>query len=452
MKEVRFRLNGIGYEAALKSLPGAVPVLHQGRRDSTPPGTRSCSSSSLDEGYVEPGRNRPTAATAGLLRDQGEQGPEVPSASQVDYQRGKKQKTKTGEGTAAAPETTPEGTEGAGGAGTPDEEARRRQQANDTLAGAAASREAIDSAISLRQDIRLGVPDGNYVGGQQPAFMGMDDDQFRAWLGEQPTNLTEFGRFLQTNSPIWSLEGPGGIGGWGLKYARHQSLVGRAVPNPYSRASSGALPPNPFTFSGEGYEDDAWHAHARPAQISAKLRELDRSTNLLTTRKQLSELTDNDRRTEIERLVSLRQLKASGHSVAELMTANRSYSPDAPSPSQLESIFESDESMAKHLDKIHQSRYLKSMESVANVPPPAQPGRGGPTTPTRSTGPTTPPAAPPTPAPGPTGPTTPPTGPTSVPVVNPPRRTGRTGSCHQRADPGWTDRSDRRTASGQRCR
>jgi hypothetical protein len=421
MKEVRFRLNGIGYEAALKSLQEQFPYYIK-KVETKPQRDEELLEFTLDDGYVEPGRNRPTAANAGYYGTKENKGQKFLSASQVDYQRGKKQKTKTGEGTAAAPETTPEGTEGAGGAGTPDEEARRRQQRNDTLAREGSIREAVEHAVRLRADIRLGVPDRNYVGGQQPGFMSMDDDRFRVWMKEDSANIDKFNRFLEDNAGVWSQNGAGGIGGFADKYERYKNAAGQATSNPYHRDKATNFPAVPYSFTGEGEGEDerAYHAKARPAEISAALRKLDRSTNLLTSRKQLSELTDDEMRTEIGRLDSLRRLKTQGQSTDELLTTNRDFSPDAPSPRQLESIFESDESMAKHLDKIHQSRYLRSMEKLANVPPPAQPGRGGPTTPTPGTGPTTPPAAPPTPAPGPTGPTTPPTGPTSVPVVNPP--------------------------------
>ena len=422
MKEVRFRLNGIGYEAALKSLQEQFPYYIK-KVDTKPTRDEELLEFTLDEGYVEPGRNRPTKVNAGYYgmkeNEADQQG--FLSASQMNYQRGKN--TKKGAVPAAAAAAGFANEPAGGGAGTGGEEARRRQQLQDVLAHEGAATEVVEHAVTLRQDIRMGTGD-NYVGGRRPTYMDMDDDRFRVWLNEEPGNLDRFNNFLRDNAEVWSREGEGGIGGFALKYQRYRDALGRSQPNPYSRDRAETLPPNPYTFSGPGFEGNAYHAGARPAEITAELRELDRSTNLLTTRKQLSELNDAEMRTEIQRLGSLRRAKESGHSFNDLMAVNRQYSPDAPSPTALESIFASDESMAKHLDKIHQARYLKSMQRLANTGPAAQPARGlGPTTPPATTGPTTPPRrgpATPTPAPGPTGPATGPTGTPSTPVVNAP--------------------------------
>jgi len=92
-KEFKFRLNGPGYEAALKSLEEQFPYYI--KTDSKPQHDLESFSGNVDLGYVEPGRNRPTAASAGLFTAKnkaqfaGVQGKF--SAAEADYQgyRGK---------------------------------------------------------------------------------------------------------------------------------------------------------------------------------------------------------------------------------------------------------------------------------------------------------------------------------------------------------------------------
>jgi hypothetical protein len=93
LKEFKFRLNGPGYEAALKSLEEQFPYYI--KTDSKPQHDLESFSGNVDLGYVEPGRNRPTAASAGLFTAKnkaqfaGVQGKF--SAAEADYQgyRGK---------------------------------------------------------------------------------------------------------------------------------------------------------------------------------------------------------------------------------------------------------------------------------------------------------------------------------------------------------------------------
>lgn len=90
-KEYKYRLNGEGYKAALIALQeqfpyyikdaNAVPRRHMDRMET-----------SLDRGYVEPGRNRPTYAAAGLFGN-AKRNPTMVggkfSASEADYQGGR---------------------------------------------------------------------------------------------------------------------------------------------------------------------------------------------------------------------------------------------------------------------------------------------------------------------------------------------------------------------------
>lgn len=92
-KEFKFRLNGIGYEAALDSLHEQFPYYINVK--SYPRLDEAERAFSLDRGYVEPGRNRPTYATAGLFGAAAQQRSPFShvngkfSAAEADYQRGR---------------------------------------------------------------------------------------------------------------------------------------------------------------------------------------------------------------------------------------------------------------------------------------------------------------------------------------------------------------------------
>jgi hypothetical protein len=117
-KEYKFRLNGLGYAAALESLreqfPYYITVNSQPRKDPTNVETER------DKGYVEPGNNRPTEAAAGLFgakhRAAYKTGTKF-SASEADYQRGRltplePEPTKPNEG-ATAGDAKPKGVQAA---------------------------------------------------------------------------------------------------------------------------------------------------------------------------------------------------------------------------------------------------------------------------------------------------------------------------------------------------
>jgi hypothetical protein len=66
-KETKFRLNSAGYKAALDGLQEQFPYYISKPRWTPPKDEEARLNTSIDRGYVEPGRNRPTAAAAGLF-------------------------------------------------------------------------------------------------------------------------------------------------------------------------------------------------------------------------------------------------------------------------------------------------------------------------------------------------------------------------------------------------
>ncbi len=89
-KETKFRLNSAGYKAALDALQEQFPYYISKPRWTPPRDAEKKIDTALDRGYVEPGRNRPTSAKAGLYGTVKGQSGKF-SAAQADYQgaRGK---------------------------------------------------------------------------------------------------------------------------------------------------------------------------------------------------------------------------------------------------------------------------------------------------------------------------------------------------------------------------
>ena len=377
MKEVRFRLNGLGYEAALKSLQEQFPYYIKDVK-TRPTRDEELLEFGLDEGYVEPGRNRPTRANAGYYgtKENAADQTGFMSASQADYQRGKR-----GKGGFKQAEQAEAGTPQNAANKVVDPKDKARQTINDRLAREGAVTKATDAAVKIRQNIKMGVGDDNFVGGKKPPFIDMDDDRFREWLNDKPENEKAFNQFLEDNAELWSKEGEGGIGGFPHAYEQYKQTRGRIHPNPYSKDKAGVLPSIPYTFDHK--TENAYHAGARPHEIEKELSDLNRKTTLLTSRKNLSELTDAEMRTEIDRFMSLKRgIQQDGLSVDDVLAAHRGMTPDAPDAGRLKPIFKDEASMDEHLEKIHQARYLNDMKKSSARPPTPRPAANkGPTKP-----------------------------------------------------------------------
>lgn len=82
-KAMRFQLDGVGYEAAQNALTEQFPYYIKARAEVRT--TKDTINPMVDRGYVEPGRNRPTEARAGLFGTSVNPGRKF-SASHADYQ------------------------------------------------------------------------------------------------------------------------------------------------------------------------------------------------------------------------------------------------------------------------------------------------------------------------------------------------------------------------------
>ena len=341
---------------------------------------------------MEPGRNRPTRVNAGYFgtKENPENQTGFISASRTNYQQGKKQKAGTEplrrgfsqETTPAEPAETTDALTGSTTTENVSEEQQRKQRIQDRLAKEGARSEATQRAVKIRQDIKMGVGDDNFVGGgEKPEFMSMDDNRFEEWLNEKPEHEEAFHKFLETNADRWSRlpdEGEGGIGGFKDRWEKYSQARLKLKPNPYSRDKAGHLPSVPYTFERE--KGPAYHAGARPHEITGELNKLNKDMYMATTRKRVGDMNDAEMKAEITRVGTLwDMINVDGATVEEALAANRSKNVEAVDDSRLKSVFEDADSVAAHLEKIHQARYLQSMEKVAHKPPTPRPaaGKGG---------------------------------------------------------------------------
>ena len=370
MKEVRFRLNGLGYEAALNSLQEQFPYYIKDTNIS-PTRDKETPEFEMDLGYVEPGRNRPTMARAGLHGTKENPGEKF-SASQADYQRGKtgKEAWKAGAPAAAASATVP-GTE------TPPltdrERTAQQARARRDIAGQERTRvEAADNAVMIRAAVMRGTSDViNEAGGQMPTYMTMEEPRFREWLNADPANEKEFHDHIERNKDKWKQTGVGGIPSFGRDYEKYSQARGKLFRTEFTRALGRTFPSTPYSFKDvpplEGESKEVYHSRARQTDVTHAINNLSIKTPLFTTSKTLRDATDAEISKEVERVATLRAMRNLDPkpSIEDVLKENRDMSPDASASNRLGGALTSDKTMDDHLERLHRVRYLREMEAEA---------------------------------------------------------------------------------------
>jgi hypothetical protein len=384
MKEVRFRLNGIGYEAGLKSLQEQFPYYIKSVK-TRPTRDEELLEFELDEGYVEPGRNRPTGARAGLFGTK-ENPSEKISASKVGYQRGR---ARTGalQPAAAAAAATPAGagftTGTEGEPSTPDARRREQQAREDAYAMQAKARGAKKAAVELRKVAKEGEPD--FKGEDPPLWWSMDDKQFKDYM-DDPENAGNFHTFMARHKTSWS--GAGGVPGFGDAFNSYEVARGATQQVKYQRTNAEHFPAVAYSFAELEPDNPAYHAGAREALITHEQTKLDReelSVNF-TSKKPMSALSDSELEDEIDMTVDLRrQAKGKRTGVEDILTIHARNYPDAPDVERMKKVLVSDKALDKHLENIHRMRYLNEMKKLAKNKRPDIPARNVPSG-ERSTG------------------------------------------------------------------
>ena len=372
MKEVRFRLNGIGYEAALNSLQEQFPY-YITDVNTNPTRDKETPEFEMDLGYVEPGRNRPTKARAGLHGTEDNKGEKF-SASQVDYQRGKtgKEAWKAGAPAAAAAAARPGET-----APTTDAErtAQQARERRDIAHNERVRSEAEDNAVMIRAAIMRGTTDVVEGGGAMPPFMRMEEPRFREWLSASPANEKEFNDHVESNKDRWSQTGAGGIPSFGRDYEKYSQARGKLFRTEFTRSLGSQFPSTPYSFRTvaplEGESKEVYHGGARLTDVQHAINELSNKTPLFTTSKPLRDLSDAEMGAEVKRIKTLREMRNTTppSSIEDVLKENLDLTAptgEAPSGSgRLGGALTSNKTLDDHLERIHRVRYLREMEKEA---------------------------------------------------------------------------------------
>jgi hypothetical protein len=259
-KETTFRLNSEGYKAAMEALAEQFPYYVKVRY--TPPkDVEGRIATEHDKGYVEPGRNRPTAATAGLYGTvKGKSGKF--SAAQADYQgvravaRGGSANVGTGHLEARTDETGNE----IPGSGSKDDVHRKRAKENAKFE----QDESVVKTAKELQELAKGPTGLNEVSLQEKdikAAVEMTEEDLK-----DPRNMERFASWANayvklTNFPDNDLK------------RRWESAIGSRDRKPFIKGSTN-YPKYPPTFEGE----DAYEPGAEPREVAKEIHKVNRES------------------------------------------------------------------------------------------------------------------------------------------------------------------------------
>lgn len=296
-KEYKFRLNGLGYEAAMQALQEQFPYYIKTRAYPTRAGELS---TEHDKGYVEPGRNRPTEAKAGLygtairIGDRWGNGSKTGnkfSASRADYQgfRGGKPEAVGG----SDGEVRVEDADGKDK--SPVDRAReiRARSASRTVEAEkkkAAQPMALKLARFARQPVNADVAEA------LPGITDINDEgDAELWLND-PDNSRKLYDLIDSSKDQINFRNA-----IGQKLINdYLKAAGKAGRRPFSPERALIAGPNPSTFPEEG---KAYQPGATPAEITEELSKLDR-VKPLTSDLLLSDMSDEDLQDEIKMLAN----------------------------------------------------------------------------------------------------------------------------------------------------
>lgn len=189
-KGFMFQLDGRGYEDALNALAEQFPYYISSSSKITEEKS-DLINIERDKGYVEPGKNRPTAARAGLYGTGGKGNDGKYSASMANYQRD----TRPYKGSAAAPADDPEIPEKPKDSASPGGGSSGATKLADAGKAARQRREVADAAVEMMTALRGSLVD--VFSKEQYPFIYMDDGEFASWFAK-PENQKALDKFLMT--------------------------------------------------------------------------------------------------------------------------------------------------------------------------------------------------------------------------------------------------------------
>lgn len=307
-KEYKFKLNGDGYRDALMSLEEQFPYYIKVK--SVPKRDIDTFEPEKDRGYVMPAHNRPGAAQAGYFNARVRGATETLkngkltgkiSAAEANYQNsrgpGAKHKIETtdttagdtgnaipGAGTSGAPRT---------GTGTPIstdaavEAIMERQEAGDVA----------DSALELKKAA------GDLSGIVGYPIVQLEDDEFRKKL-RTPEGRLEFQKFVDAfkDSVDPNTRQPNGLRHRAKdQYVNYVKAANRIDRKQYNEKDSGVWTDKTWKFGGPEFK-----RNAPVPLIKKKIDELDKRSPAITAARPVSELSESEKKNELEKLVELK--------------------------------------------------------------------------------------------------------------------------------------------------
>jgi hypothetical protein len=329
-KHQRYRLDGHGYQEALKALEEQFPYYI--KVNSKIEDEQDVSSINLDRGYVEPDRNRPTAAQAGLFGTSANPGMKF-SASQADYQGATSTGARSGStpGSAGAPAAT------SGAQGSVKFDASKfkilpkpeNKVSGDFVPAALAIKEVISDEIDVKT-------------------MNVDQREAMSYTAEDlrdPGKQAKFDRMVQAASQSVTLPDK--------PLTEYNAAKGQFGLKPYSEAMRGVWTNLPFAFAGPAFEGKNLEAKR------AELARIDEAvpSSILSPRK-LSTLSSAELYREHEALTRVfTRLDAAGNPADAAVRAQIliEMGADKSAPG-LKLLLQNPDKAGDYLDAVHRTR------------------------------------------------------------------------------------------------
>lgn len=343
-KQTRYRLDGPGYEAALEALEEQFPYYITVK--SNPEDAQDVASYERDRGYVEPGRNRPTAARAGLYGTGANPGQKF-SASQADFQSGRAP-SRAGGAPAQA-----QATAGAAATTTAAPAAAAEEKKPDTKTPPP----TFPMAAMAVSDRLKEVLDVSGLDSEDTKVMSYTADDLRDPVKADKFNTLATQLVEQT---------PNGIGETWTKY---QEATGQFGKKPYDKSLRGMWSNIPFAFSGPAYEGN---------DINAKRQELARIDSAVPgsvyANKRYSEMTEQEMSREHSGLLQFFNTVGALETPDPVVVANALRSagmnPESPGARSLINGSDSSKLAGKYLDELHKAQAVKAGVAPEALAPP----------------------------------------------------------------------------------
>jgi len=357
-KEYKFRLNGAGYGAALEGLREQFPYYIKVR--SAPTKELERHETERDQGYVEPGKLRPTAAAAGLFG--GTPGPSFAraggkiSAAQANYASpfhkpagpaAPQPATPEREGAEApaAPPTGNQGTVPAGATGAP-----AATPAPTTVASVQEQATYEDKAVAYQQGIKEHIDLT-----QDPAaakWHTLEPTEFRAFLQDKE-NQADFDTYVIRRGPEMTAARPK-LQGLAAGYVQASGRLGQ---KPYERILSQQWSTKPYAFPGGG---KAYEAGADDATRHAEMQRIGAGKVGVVNLKPLSHMTDKELEQEVLAVAQIRRLVGGLTGQPTFEEKKQIFQGVNRNSPTLATAFASNDTMDDYLETVHRARAINA--------------------------------------------------------------------------------------------